>query len=212
VLDGYHAVASHVIDVQTLGVDCYFGGLLKEGCGSSGSCFLYIRPGLDLHPTFSGWIGDQQPFAFSQFPEAHHCVRRRFLTGTPPIASLYHSVEGLKILLQAGMPAVASDIRTKVAAMHRIFLRCGIRVVSPTDPNRLSALIVLGMESANAFRDYIAAHHGILVDARLDAYIRLAPHVYTSMEELERTVAVITSTAKADHYRTFRADRSGPVT
>lgn len=62
-IDGYHAIGS-AIDVEVMGVDVYFGGLLKEGCGSSGNGFLYVRPGLDLNPSTGGWFGAADPFGF----------------------------------------------------------------------------------------------------------------------------------------------------
>lgn len=212
-IDGYHAVASHIIDVQKLDVDCYFGGLLKEGCGSSGSCFLYIRSGLDLHPRFSGWIGDRQPFAFAETPQPHDSVRRRFLTGTPAIASLYHSTEGLKILLQAGLPRVADDMQAKVLKMLDIFQQNNVRVVSPLEEDRISALVVLAVEAADACRDALAEEHGVLVDARRNRYIRLAPHVYNTSEEIESAAQMIVDCLHSGAYRWRPSiQKTGPVT
>ena len=109
-IDGYHALGNKKIDVKKINADLYIGGLLKEGCGSSGNCFLYIKQGLKLSPSISGWFGDKQPFAFAEKPQKNENIRRRFLVGTTPIAPLYHSVEGLKIMLDIGLEEVEKDV------------------------------------------------------------------------------------------------------
>src|SRR5690606_38146773 len=97
-IDGYHAASTMPVDVPATGCDVYFGGLLKEASGSSGNAYLYVREGLDLTPRLSGWFADADPFAFDVEPKPHPEVRRRFLGGTTAVASLYHAVEGVRIL------------------------------------------------------------------------------------------------------------------
>ncbi len=53
-------------DVQQLNVDFCTGGVLKWLCGGPGTAYLYVRPDLmkKLEPTFTGWIGHENPFGF----------------------------------------------------------------------------------------------------------------------------------------------------
>ncbi len=212
-IDGYHSIGSHPTDVSLLGVDLYFGGLLKEGCGSVGNCYLYIREGLELTPTLSGWFGDRQPFAFLQEPEPHSEVRRRFLTGTVPVTCFYHGLEGLKIILRHGLQDVSRDILSKVELIVEKCIAGGVSVLSPTDKKRMSAMIVLEIKEAEKFRDFLDEEHGILVDSRRNRYIRLAPHIYNSFDEVHLVAEVIVEAAKSGLYlqRTL-AQKAGPVT
>lgn len=212
-IDGYHAIGAHRIDVQALNIDFYFGGLLKEGCGSSGSCFLYIRNGLDVHPALTGWFADKQPFAFAQSPEPHSSVRRRFLTGTTPIAPLYHGIEGLKIMLQLGLDNVAEDILSKVQTMVSILSHGGIKIVSPVEGERMSAMIVLEVEEADKLREYLSANENVFTDARRNTYLRLAPHIYNSPEEVESAALKIVQSCTDLTYKSFDlGHKNGPVT
>lgn len=212
-IDAYHAVGNRTIHVQDLGVDAYFGGLLKEGCGSSGNCFLYIRPNLELTPSLSGWFGDKQPFAFAPQPEINPSVRRRFLTGTTPIAPMYHSVEGLKIMLNLGLEQVAKDVLDKVEGMTKQLVASGLMVVSPQDRARMSSLIVLKVPEANKLREYLAHEHAILVDARRNQFLRLAAHIYHSSDEMERASRLIVEAVQQRRYLSFdMEEKSGPVT
>ena len=213
VIDGYHAIGSHPTDAYLLGVDLYFGGLLKEGCGSTGNCYLYIRKGLELTPTLSGWFGDKQPFAFLQRPEPHPEVRRRFLTGTVPVTCFYHGLEGLKIILQHGLREVSNDILSKVEIIVERCLSEGMTVLSPIERERMSAMIVLEIEEAEKFRDFLREEYGILVDSRRNKYVRLAPHIYNSFEEISLAAEAIVESAKSRIYlpRTL-SQKAGPVT
>lgn len=210
-IDGYHAIGS-TIDVEAMGVDVYFGGLLKEGCGSSGNGFLYVRPGLDLNPSTGGWFGAADPFGFHAEYQASPVVRRRFLSGTPAVASLYHGAEGVRTMLEIGYPAVVQDIREKALFLQQGLRDAGARIVSPEDPNRMSALVVAEVDSANNLRDHLG-EQGVHVDARLDRYLRMAPHVYNSPEQLEHAVWEMTSALASKQYlQRSTGKRSGPVT
>jgi len=212
-IDAYHAVGNHTIHVQDLGIDAYFGGLLKEGCGSSGNCFLYIRPGLELTPSLSGWFGDKKPFAFAQEPEVNTSIRRRFLTGTTPIAPLYHAVEGLKIMFEMGLEAVAEDVIGKVETITNLFLEAGAEMVSPINRERMSSLIVIQAPEANKLREYLVQEYGILVDARRNEFLRMAAHIYNTQEELLRAAQIIIDAIHSQEYLQYKVlEKDGPVT
>jgi kynureninase len=210
-IDGYHAIGSHRIDVQNLGVDVYFGGLLKEGSGSSGNAFLYIRDGLELTPK-GAWFGADKPFAFKSEHEPHKDVRRRFLSGTTAIASMYHGVEGVKIMLELGIENVVEDIRAKVQYIVE-HLDAETEIVSPKKPERMSAMIVLKISEADKLKKFLADEYNVLVDARQNAYLRLAPHIYNSPEQIIKAVSVIIECVRNQDYKNISLEASGgPVT
>lgn len=212
-LDAYHAIGNHVLSVEKLDVDVYFGGLLKEGCGSAGNCFLYIRPGLELTPSISGWFGDKKPFDFDLEPETNASVRRRFLTGTFPVACFYHAVEGLKIMFQVGLENVEKDVLDKTEQMTKDLLADHIHVVSPHTRDRMSSLIVIQVPDANKLREYLSDVHGILVDARRNTFLRLALHMYNSKAEAQRATHIISEAiSSGDYLQHAVASKSGPVT
>lgn len=211
-IDGYHAIGSTIMNMGELGVDMYFGGLLKEGCGSSGNGFLYVREGLELTPTGGGWFGDGEPFAFHEAPRSHKNIRRRFLFGTTPVASLYHGIEGIKFFLRYGMEAIVEDLRAKSGYMIQTFTENGLALVSPTEEMRASIMIILKIGEANKMREYLAVQ-GVLVDARKNEYLRFAPHVYTSFSDIKRATAIILDAAKTGAYKNREVkETGGPVT
>ena len=211
-VDGYHAIGSTATSIQDLHVDVYFGGLLKEGCGSSGNAFVYIRQGLELTPRTTGWFGDGDPFSFSEKPAAHPEVRRRFLGGTTAIASLYHAVEGIRLLLEAGLSAIQIDLLSKTTQCIQLIDQLGLQLRSPRDPERRSAMVILEIPHADRLSAYLKSLH-IYTDSRQGRFLRMAPFVWNTEDEINRAFEAIGEAVKEGAYLQHILTHSGgPVT
>ena len=210
-IDGYHAAGSMPVDVLQLGCDLYVGGLLKEGCGSSGNAFLYIREGLELTPRLTGWFGDAAPFEFHPEPEAHPDVRRRFLGGTTAVASMYHAVEGVRILLDKRLDAVREhSLNLTDLAIERADA-AGLSLRSPRERAARSAMILLEVPDAEKLTAYLKAHD-IYTDSRRNEVVRMAPFLWNTESELHRTFDRIEHGLASGDYRDMRLQEQGPVT
>ena len=211
-IDGYHATGSVAIDVTRYGADAYFGGLLKEACGSSGNAFVYLRPGLDLRPRTMGWFGDADPFGFRAAPEPHPEVRRRFLGGTSAIASMYHAVEGVRLLLGAGLDAVRRHSLALTEACITRADAAGLRLRSPREAERRSAMVILETPAADKLCAYLKTHH-VYTDSRQDRYLRLSPFVWNTHDEVNRAFDLIAAAVASGDYLAFeKGEAVGPVT
>ncbi len=210
-LDGYHAASTRPIDVVDLECDLYVGGLLKEASGSSGNAFLYLRDGLDLTPRLTGWFGDAAPFEFHPDPEPHPDVRRRFLGGTTAVAPMYHAVEGVRILLDLGLDAVRdhSFTLTDRAIEHADTLDVPLR--SPRSLEERSAMVLLEVPDAERLTAHLK-RHDVYTDSRRGQVVRMAPFVWNTREDIDRTFGLIEKALAAGKYRTIQVDATGPVT
>lgn len=210
-VDGYHATGSLVIGAEALGVDLYTGGLLKEACGSAGNAYLYVRRGLDLTPATTGWFGGGDPFAFNLAPENHPDVRRRFLGGTTSVASLYHAVEGVRALLGAGLEAVEQHVSALSAQAVARAQGAGLRLVTPTDPARRGALVVMELDGADEMVAYLKTQH-VFVDGRRGRLLRIAPFVWNGAADVDRCFDVLEDALHTGAHRGHREASHGPVT
>jgi kynureninase len=212
-LDGYHSAASMPIDVETLGADLFVGGLLKEACGSSGNSFVYIRRGLDLTPRLTGWFGDANPFGFAKQPAPHPDVRRRFMGGTTAVASMYHAVEGVRLLLDAGLEAVRQHSLDLTAHAIDRAEAANIPLRSPQAPERRAAMVILDVPDAHLLCEHLK-QNGIYTDSRQNRYLRMAPFVWNTEDELDRAFDAIERAVSAGSYRTDESltETVGPVT
>ena len=211
-IDGYHATGSVPVCVEDLGADLYFGGLLKEASGSSGNAYVYVRRGLELTPAVGGWFGDADPFGFRTAPAAHPDVRRRFLGGTPAVASMYHAVEGVRVLLAAGIEKVREDSLAKTQRCMERADRAGLAVRSPRMPENRSAMVVLEMEAADRMCDFLK-DRGVCTDSRQRRYLRMAPFVWNTTEEIDQALELIGEAAASGLYVEGGLSRgsAGPV-
>ncbi len=211
-IDGYHAASTMPVNVTETNCDVYFGGLLKEACGSSGNAYLYVRPGLTLTPRLAGWFADADPFGFNVAPEPHPDVRRRFLGGTTAVASLYHAVEGVRLLLDLGL----DEVRThSLALTERAIERAeaaGLTLRSPHEADRRGAMVILKAERADLLCAWLKDRH-VYTDSRQQRYLRLAPFVWNSKDEVDRAFDIIAEALKSRVYFQHEAPvEAGPVT
>lgn len=210
-LDSFHAVGVLPIDVKRLGVDFLAGGVLKWLCGGPGGCFLYVRPetGARLAPTLTGWQAHARPFAFE--PEMDYAAgAARWLNGTPVIPALYAAAEGPRLLRRAGIEAIRAKSMRQTARLVALADARGYPVHAPRDPERRGGTVAFGVPHAYEVSQYLLAHD-IIVDYRPGAGIRVAPHFYTSDEELERCVAAIDEALASGDWKRF-AQRTSVVT
>jgi len=210
-VDGYHAVGTMPIDVTEFGCDAYVGGLLKHGCGASGNAFLYLRQGLKLTPHLTGWFGDAAPFAFRPHPEPHPDVRRRFLGGTTPIAPMYHAVEGVRLLLNCGLDAVRSHSRHLTERAIERAEAAGLPLRSPRTSAERGAMVVLEVPKARRMTKYLKQKN-IYTDSRRNEVIRMAPFVWNTTAEVDRTFDRIEKGLSSGTYLEAGGSRAGPIT
>ncbi len=191
VLDVYHSAGVLPFDVHALEVDFAVGGVLKWLCGGPGAAFLYVRPDLRrrLHPRLSGWQAHRRPFAF----EAEMDLRDdawRFLTGTPNVPALYAARPGLEIINQVGVEHIRAKSVRQTSLLVDLARERGWRIHSPLDAARRAGTVTLDVpDSEQVCRRLL--ENRFLVDFRPIAGIRVAPHFYTSDDEIHALVAEI---------------------
>lgn len=207
-LNGYHSVGVIPVDVSALEVDFYIGGTLKWLCGGPGGVFLYVRPDLlpTLHPRITGWFADRQPFAFDLERHELRDDAYRLANGTPGIASLYAIQPGVEIIAQVGVDAIRAKSMRQTARLVALADAAGYEVRSPRDPAERGGTVTLWMDHAyEVSRELIA--RDIVVDFREGAGIRIAPHFYTSDDELDATVRAIADILADGSWRRHAAGR-----
>jgi len=190
-LDAFHAVGIIPVDVQEIGCDFLTGGVLKWLCGGPGGCFLYVKGGLrqTLEPALTGWQAHARPFAFEgDMDYADNAFR--WLGGTPVIPALYAAAEGPKIVRQAGITAIRQKSIRQTQRIIELALAQGLEVRTPRDAAQRGGTVTVAMPDAYEVSRWLV-HDNFLVDFRPDAGIRIAPHFYTTDEEVERLMTAI---------------------
>jgi kynureninase len=207
-LDAFHAVGIIPVDVQKSGVDFLTGGVLKWLCGGPGGCFLYVAPGIrdDLAPALTGWQAHARPFAFEDRMEFTPGPFR-WLNGTPVIPALYASAEGPKILRKAGIDGIRTKSMRMTARLIELADERGYRVFAPRDPARRGGTIAFDVPNGYEVAQTLLEQE-ILVDYRVGAGIRVAPHFFTKDEEIETLISAIESSIEKGTWKKFAGKQS----
>jgi kynureninase len=202
-LDAYHSVGVVPVDVKRSGVDFLTGGVLKWLCGGPGGAFLYVAPevGGRFAPALTGWQAHARPFAFDAEME-YATGAWRWLTGTPAIPALYAAVEGPRLVREAGVSEIRQKSLRQTARLVALADARGYRVNAPRDPERRGGTVAFDVPHAYEVAQHLLSRD-ILIDYRPNAGIRIAPHFYTSDDELEAAVAAIDEALETGAWRRY---------
>ncbi|HVN10431.1 MAG TPA: aminotransferase class V-fold PLP-dependent enzyme [Patescibacteria group bacterium] len=186
VLDVFQAAGTLPVDVTALGVDFAVGGVLKWLCGGPGVGYLYVRPDLapELNPAITGWFAHKSPFSFDPRPIERTDTSFRFLTGTTQIPALYAAGPGLDIIAAAGIENIRRKSMEMTAHLIAGAQARGWRVNTPLDPAARAGTVSVECPHAEDVAHALCARN-ILVDYRPKAGVRMSPHFYNRMDELD---------------------------
>ena len=202
-LDSFHAVGIVPVDVKRSKVDFLTGGVLKWLCGGPGACFLYVNPAIrdQLKPALTGWQAHARPFAFEETME-FTSGPFRWLNGTPVIPALYASAEGPKILRRAGIDAIRGKSLRLTSRLIDLADARGYKVNAPRDPARRGGTVAVDVPHGYEVAQHLLSRN-ILVDYRVGAGIRIAPHFFTREEEIEEAVSEIDVSLESGSWQKF---------
>ncbi|HEX4487649.1 MAG TPA: aminotransferase class V-fold PLP-dependent enzyme [Terriglobales bacterium] len=189
IADLYQSAGIVPLDVSKLEVDFATGGSVKWLLGGPGSGYLYVRPDLDakLQPAATGWAAHAQPFEFVNGPIEYAPDIRRFLNGTPNVPAMYSARSGYEIVNQIGVSAIRAKSKRQTQDLIARADEASLTVRSPRDPELRGGTVILDVPNGREVTTELGRRN-ILVDFRPGAGIRIAPHFYTSDEEISHTI------------------------
>lgn len=202
-LDAYHSVGVLPVDVTALGADFLCGGVLKWLCGGPGGCFLYASPSASAQyvPALTGWQAHASPFAFADAMTPASGAWR-WLGGTPVVPALFAGMEGPRLVAEAGMTAIrAKSVRQTGWLIDAADAR-EWRVNAPRDSERRGGTVAFDVPHAAEVARALLARD-VVIDYRPGAGIRIAPHFYTSDEELVACVDAIDEILRTGAWSAF---------
>src|SRR6266699_3909925 len=194
VVDGIQGVGNSVLDVRETPVDILACGGQKWLLAPWGSGFVYVRRELIsvLEPPVTGWMAFEGTDDFSRLTEYNPTFRsdaRRFEMVTLPFQDFHGMTASVGMLAELGIDDIAQYARTLHEPVCRWADETGVRVVSPRAEAHRSAIICLA--PAHPVEAYHALKRAHVVCSLREGAIRLAPHCYNTVEELERVLDVL---------------------
>ncbi len=211
IMDTYQSAGIIPIDVTALGVDFAVGGCLKWLCGGPGNAFLYTRPKLldSLNPAFTGWLSHPAPFSFDLDAFDPRDDAMRMMNGTPSIPAYYAALAGLDIIQEVGVDRIRATSQQLTSRLLALVDQYGFTSAASRDPARLAGTVAVNVPEAMRVSRTLKARD-FIVDYRPPVGVRISPHFYNTIEEVDRVMAEVASIVKKRDY--VEDDGASPVT
>ena len=185
---------------------------LNGGPGSPAGLFLHRRH-FGREPGLAGWFGTVKERQFDLAVDFEHQPSAGgWQMGTPCILSAAALDGALDLFAEAGMESVrAKSLELTGFLLDQAEARLtplGFRAGTPREPERRGGHVAL--EHPEGWRICCALKaRGIVPDFRPPQVVRLAPvALYTTFEEVERTVAALEQIVQNREYEAFSAARA----
>lgn len=194
VVDAIQALGNVPFDVRRTPVDLLACGGQKWLLSPWGSGFVYVRRELIplIEPVVCGWMAFEGTDDFTQLTSYETTLRgdaRRYELGTLPVQDFVGMTESINMLLELTVERVAEHVRQVREPLCRLAAAGKLRLASPTDPEHDSAIVCVVPEHVvEAFHALKKAH---VIGALREGSIRLSPHCYNTVEELEKVAAML---------------------
>jgi selenocysteine lyase/cysteine desulfurase len=194
VVDGIQGIGNSVLDVQDTPIDILSCGGQKWLLSPWGSGFVYVRKELvaTLEPTVTGWMAFEGTDDFSRLTEYNPTFRsdaRRFEMITLPYQDFVGMTASLGLLLEIGVRDVAEVTRAAHEPVLKWAQENGVRITSPIDERHRSAIFCVS--PSKPVEAYHAMKRARVVCSLREGAIRLSPHCYNTVEEMEKVIEVL---------------------
>ncbi len=196
VLDAIQGLGQLPFDVQQTPVDLLACGAQKWLLSPWGSGFLYVRKELitRLEPALVSWMSFAGTDDFTTLCHYRDELRndaRRFELITLPFQDFVAMNQSLELLLSLGIPAIQRHLAEVQAPLVSWANHRGVRIASPTGERGCGMICVAPPR--------LEAAHQALREARIfcslrEGAIRISPHCYNTVEEMEVVATVLDKT------------------
>jgi len=195
IVDGIQGCGVRPIDLHALPVDVFASGAQKWQLGPWGTGFVYVRRDLvtALQPLDVGWACMKSTTDYTRLTEYEFDFfddARRFEVVTLAYHDFAVANASTALLLDLGVANVAAHIEGLTARIvDWAQSRSDVRLVTPADPRRRAGVVSFAPTELDAMAARLTAAH--VSHTVREGAIRLSPHVYNTIEEIDAVIGVL---------------------
>ncbi|OGC96002.1 MAG: hypothetical protein A2W25_09685 [candidate division Zixibacteria bacterium RBG_16_53_22] len=192
-VDGIQGMGVMPIDTPSLGIDLFTSGCQKWMLGPCGTGFYYLseRAESRIEPPLMGWLSVDWGAEFSDLMRYDLSPRvgpSRYEIGTYAFQDWRGLNAAIEILLSFDPEERWNQVKSLTQrVIDFVESNDRLQLISPTDPARRSGIVTFESNDSKRLFDKLSAL-GFVVSYREGA-VRISPHFYNSLEEIERLIA-----------------------
>jgi selenocysteine lyase/cysteine desulfurase len=197
VLDAIQGIGQLPLDVRATQVDLIACGGQKWLLSPWGSGFLYVRRDRieQLVPKFAGWLafrGGEDLSRLTDYDATFLPDARRFELVTLPYQDLAGLTASVGLITEAGPERIAAHLRVLRAPLLAAAARGTLEITSPVNEPYDSA--IWRVRTRDVAGDYRRLRTANVACSVREGALRLAPHFYNTVEEVERVMSLLERT------------------
>ncbi len=199
-VDAIQGLGAFPLDVRALGIDALYGGGAKWMLALQGVGFLYVREALieRLGVGAPGWRSMHDVWAFLDYEQPYASDATRFEGGTANFIGALSLASSIELLERAGTARIAEHVLMLTDRLVDGLLRAGAELHTLRGPGISSGIVTFSMPGCEsiALGKALQQADGIVTTWRASG-IRVAPHGYTTTEEIDHLVDALPRHARA---------------
>ena len=194
VVDAIQGLGHCPLDVRETPVDILATGGQKWLLSPWGAGFVYVQRNLlsVLEPLVCGWMAFEGTDDFTRMTDYNprfHDDGRRFEMITLPFQDLLGMTESVSMLMDLGLENIAAYTRALKEPLLQLAEAGRFCISSPISPDHQSAIVCVTPRNLDeSFANLVAAN---VVCSMREGAIRLSPHCYNTVEEMERVGGIL---------------------
>ena len=193
-LDAIQGVGALPLDLSAVPVDfCAFGAhkwlLSPQGVG-----VLYVNQRVRdlLQPANVGWLGvDWRDYTAFDYDTPLTDGAARYEEGTRSLVGIAGLEQSLGLLLDVGQERIEQHLRRLTDRLGYQLGEMGYRILTPLQPEHRSGIITFSHPQRSAQDLFDSLRAARIVGALREGGVRLSPHLYNSMDDIERVLDVL---------------------
>jgi selenocysteine lyase/cysteine desulfurase len=121
------------------------------------------------------------------------------MNGTPAIPAYYAALAGLDIVNEVGVDRIRARSKMLTARLLARVDAAGFTSAASRDPERLAGTVAVNVPDAALVARTLKARE-FIVDYRPPVGVRISPHFYNTLEEVDAIMTAIESIVATKHY------------
>ena len=197
VVDAIQSLGAFPLDVEELGIDALAADGHKWLLGPEGCALFYCsRRALSrLQVGSLGWAGVTTAYDFLDYDMALYPDARRFETGTQNTVGIAGLKASIDFLVEQGILTIGQRILELTDRLCEGLQVSGYKLLSSRVPDEKSGIVTFSHPECSAQELHRRLQQEQIVSSVRGGMLRLSPHFYNTLEEIDRTLEVLALSA-----------------
>ena len=196
IVDAIQGLGVVDMDFNAVGADFVCSSTNKWLMSPQGTAVVCVKADTlpKLKPYNLGWLSARwEEFNDLLAPRELKTDASRYEEGTKNYLGIHGLHESLKIILSIGQPAVEQHIRQLTERLRSGLRSLNYEIVTPEEPKRSAGIVLCRKPETDMVERYRYLRRKKMVCAVRQNCLRIAPHFYNTLDEVDRFLTVLGS-------------------